>query len=88
LLLATPETLSQTALAEKLAAAADNKIVEDDMGPPHALAGFLAMDEAALRAYTGPGRLVTDNNAYFLPYSQETEQILQTMEAAVASRGS
>ena len=41
------------------------------------------MDEDELRAYTGDGDLVLDNNAYFLPHANETEMILAAMQARV-----
>jgi spermidine synthase len=80
LLLATQEPLTQEVLTAKLAAAATNQIVLDDLGSPTTIAADWVMDADALRAYAGEGRLVTDNNAFFLPHAEETPQILQMFE--------
>ena len=79
LLLATPQPATDAWLAEKLAAAQDNQVVTDDIGPALRLGSFLAMDEDELRQHTGEGSLVRDNNAYFSPHADETERILAAM---------
>lgn len=85
-LLATPQTLTEKYLQERLLAAAANVIVRDDIGPAPALANFLAMDEDELRDYTGTGEIVTDNDAYFLPYDDEAEKTMQAIQEALAKR--
>ncbi len=82
-LVATPQPLTEEVLAAALARAADNSTVLDDLGPPEVIRGYLAMDEEALAQYVGPGRLITDNNAFFLPSNAETQKIMATMQAAV-----
>ncbi len=66
-LVATPRPLTEEGLNTALAAAADNTIVRDDLGPPLAIVGYLALFEKGLGVYVGSGPLVTDNNAFFLP---------------------
>ncbi len=80
LLLATPEPLTPAILAAKLAAAANNQIVLDDLGAPAMIAKDRVMDADALRSYAGQGRLVTDDNAFFLPHDEDTAKILQMFE--------
>lgn len=79
LLLATPERLTEEALLAHLQAARDQPIVQDDLGPLDTIRADWIMDEAALRSYASAGAVVTDNNAYFLPYATDTQQILATM---------
>ena len=79
LLLATPERLTADELQERLQAAANNAIIADELGSPAQIAAYLAMDEDALAAYAGEGPLVTDDDAFFLPYAEETELIRQAM---------
>ncbi len=54
-----------------------------DIGPAPVLIAFLAMDEDELHQYVGDGRLVTDNDAYFLPHADETDQIMTAVRKAV-----
>lgn len=84
LLLATPERLTPEALQARLQAVADDAIVRDELGAPEQIAAYLAMDEAALAEYSRPGRIVTDNDAFFLPYADETEMIRQVILQAQA----
>ena len=86
LLLATPEPLTQERLAAKLVAAADNQIVIDDLGSAATIAKDWVMDADALRVYAGQGRLVTDNNAFFLPHAEDTAKILQMFAATQQER--
>jgi len=85
-LLATPEPLTQERLAAKLVAAADNQIVIDDLGSAATIAKDWVMDADALRVYAGQGRLVTDNNAFFLPHAEDTAKILQMFAATQQER--
>ncbi len=66
-LVATPQALTEDGLRTILAPAADNSIVQDDLGLPLVISNYLTMYEAGVAAYVGPGRVVTDNNAFFLP---------------------
>ena len=79
LLLATPYPLTEDALRAHLQAAAEMPIVNDDLGAVIAIREDWIMDEDTLRAYSGGGSLVTDNNAYFFPYTVDTERILNDM---------
>lgn len=80
LLLATPAPLTAADLAAKLAAAANNQIVLDDLGSAARITEDWVLDAEQLRTYAGQGRLVTDNNAFFLPHTEDTDQILQMFE--------
>jgi len=82
-LLSTPQRLTEEALMNTLIRSLDNQIVLDDLGSPWMILGYWAWDEDELMAYVGPGALVMDNNAFFLPSNAETERILATMQAAV-----
>ena len=64
---ATPERFTAASLEAALAEGAENSIVRDDLGPPHVIARYLVMSERDLARYLGAGRVVTDNNAYFMP---------------------
>ncbi|MEZ4861686.1 MAG: fused MFS/spermidine synthase [Caldilineaceae bacterium] len=79
LLLATPQRLTRADLQSALQAAAAHPQLNDDLGSVAAIAADWIMDEDALRTYAGPGALVTDDNAYFLPQSQDTARLLQMM---------
>lgn len=63
----TPERLTPSGLRRALETAAENPTVVDDLGPPRAIARYLVMGERVLERYVGEGRVVTDNNAYFMP---------------------
>ncbi len=54
-----------------------------DIGPAPLLIAFLAMDEEELDQYIGNGPLVTDNDAYFLPHADETDQIMTAVRKSV-----
>jgi spermidine synthase len=64
---ATPERFTAASLKAALAEGAENPIVWDHLGPPAVIAGYLLMSETELATYVGAGRVVTDNNAYFIP---------------------
>jgi spermidine synthase len=82
-LVATPQPLTEETLTTLLAHAGDNSIVQADLGSPAVIRGYLAMDEDTLGDYVGPGSLVTDNNAFFLPSNAETMKIMSTLQAVV-----
>jgi spermidine synthase len=81
-LVATPERLTEEALREALAPAAEDPYVRQDLGAPEVIEGYLAFDEEELAAYVGAGPVVTDNDAFFLPSSAETLDIMAEMEQA------
>jgi hypothetical protein len=39
-----------------------------------------------MHQYTGSGPIVTDNDAYFLPYDDDAERTLQVIQQALAKR--
>jgi len=82
-LVATPQPLTEETLTTLLAHAEDSSIVQGDLGSPAVIRGYLAMDVDQLGAYTGPGPLVTDDNAFFLPDNTETLKIMASLQAAV-----
>ncbi|MCD6289551.1 MAG: fused MFS/spermidine synthase [Anaerolineae bacterium] len=82
-LVVTPQRLTDDVLSAALARAADNEIVLDDLGSPETIRGYLAMDEDELAAYAGPGRLVTDDKAFFLPSNTDTQKIMMSMREAI-----
>jgi spermidine synthase len=87
LLVVTPERLTGERLAEQLRGVADNPIVLGDLGPPALLRAFWIMDEDALAGYAGPGPVVTDDHAFFLPDNTDTYRILDMMQALLARDG-
>ena len=86
-LVITRTPLTDASLRPLLKAAGQNQTVVDDLGPPPVIWRYWAMDEEALTAYTGPGPLVTDNNAFFFTTNRETNQIMDFMQTVVARRG-
>ncbi len=66
-IVATMEPLSTARLEAALAAGAENPNVLNDLGPPYVIAGYQEMSEGSMERWFGAGRLVTDNNAYFMP---------------------
>lgn len=81
-LVATPQRMTEERLTNALARAVDNQIVRDDLGPPDVILGYLVWDEDTLVTYVGPGPLVTDNNAFFLPSNAETRKFMAALQAA------
>jgi spermidine synthase len=80
-LVATAEPLAGDKLAEAITQAADNPTVLSDLGLPTTILNYMLLNEEALKTYVGPGPLVTDNNAFFLPNSEETEKIMADLQA-------
>jgi spermidine synthase len=66
-IVATMEPLSTARLEAALAAGATNPNVLNDLGPPSVIAQYQEMSEGNMERWFGAGRLVTDNNAYFMP---------------------
>ncbi|MYA33865.1 MAG: spermine synthase [Gemmatimonadales bacterium] len=64
---ATREPMSSAVMQSVLARAAANPIVVRDLGPPEAIAGYVAMAEGDLTRYIGRGPVITDNDAFFMP---------------------
>ncbi|MCZ0935000.1 MAG: fused MFS/spermidine synthase [Gemmatimonadetes bacterium] len=64
---ATREPMSSVVMQSVLTRAAANPIVVRDLGPPEAIAGYVAMAEADLTGYIGRGPVITDNDAFFMP---------------------
>jgi len=81
-LISTPQRLTEEMLTDMLAPAADNQIIRDDLGTPDTILSYLIWDENAITTYTGPGPVVTDNDAFFLPSNAETQKIMATLQAA------
>jgi spermidine synthase len=82
-LVVTQQPLTDEMLTTLLAHAEDSSIVQSDLGSPAVIRGYLAMDADKLGAYIGPGPLVTDDNAFFLPDNTETLKIMASLQAAV-----
>jgi spermidine synthase len=82
-LLATSQPLTEETLRDALARAAGDPFVRQDLGAPEEILGYLAFDQEALGAFLGPGPIVTDNDAFFLPSNAETPRILAALQAAV-----
>lgn len=66
-LVATAEPLTAAALQAALAQGAQDPTVVADLGPPAVIASYLVMSQPGLGRYVGGvGRVVTDDNAYFM----------------------
>jgi spermidine synthase len=81
-LVATPQELTEEDLMVTLIRNVDNQIIVDDLGSPFVIPHYWVWDEKELLIYAGPGPLVTDNDAFFLPSNAETEAIMATIQAA------
>ena len=64
---ATREPMSSVVMQSVLTRAAANPTVVRDLGPPEAIAGYVAMAEGDLTRYIGRGPVITDNDAFFMP---------------------
>jgi spermidine synthase len=82
LLLATPETVTDAYVEEKLQAIADNVAVLQDLGGPEQISRYWIMNSEQLREFAGPGDLVRDNDAFFLPINAETEALIRVIQTA------
>jgi hypothetical protein len=76
----TPEAVTPETLAALVTRAAENSFVQADLGLPSTLPTYLIMTEEELNGYVGPGPLVTDNNAFFLPSDVETMKIMADLQ--------
>ncbi len=82
LLLATPEPLTRDRLIDVLQNTPDNPAVTEDLGGPALIARHLIMDSGQFREFAGSGKLVRDNDAFFLPINAETSQLIKTIQLA------
>ena len=84
LLLATPEPLTRDDVMERFQAAQDNPVVVQDLGTPDQVARYWIMDAGQLRQFAGPGPVVRDDDAFFLPINAETQTLVQVIQLAAA----
>ena len=82
LLLATPENLTDAGLEDALQAAYDTPAVLQDLGDPDQLSRYRIMDAEQLREFSGPGELVRDDDAFFLPINADTKALIQIIQLA------
>jgi spermidine synthase len=82
LLLATPETVTDAYVGGKLQAVPDNVAVLQDLGGPEQISRYWIMNSEQLREFAGPGDLVRDNDAFFLPINAETERLVGIIQLA------
>jgi spermidine synthase len=82
LLLSTPERVTDTGLEEALQAVYENPAVLQDLGEPEQISRYWIMDAEQLREFAGPGELVQDNDAFFLPINAETKTLTQIIQLA------
>ena len=82
LLLATPAPLTKASLARSLASIDNESVIQSDLGLRDRK--YLVMENETLRGLptSGRGAVATDDNAFFLPYNEETERVRQVLEAA------
>ena len=64
---ATAEQWTPTRFAAALVEGGENANVLNDLGTPPVIARYLEMTDEDLERWFGAGRVVTDNNAYFMP---------------------
>jgi len=84
LLLATPEPLTRDDVMERFQAAQGDPAVLQDLGTPDQIARYWIMDAGQLRQFAGPGPLVRDDDAFFLPINAETQTLVQVIQLAAA----
>jgi spermidine synthase len=82
LLLATPEPVTRTSLAELFQGNIDNPAVIQDLGGPDQILRHLIMDSEQFHEFAGEGKLVKDNDAFFLPINAETSELIQVIQVA------
>ena len=82
LLLATPEPLTRTSHAELRPDTVNNPAVIQDLGRPGQISRHLIMDSEQFREFAGEGRLVKDNDAFFLPINDETSELIQIIQVS------
>ena len=82
LLLATPAKLTGADLEDALQAAHDTPAVLQDLGDPDQLSRYWIMDAEQLREFAGPGELVWDDDAFFLPINAEIKALIQIIQLA------
>ena len=84
LLLATPEPLTRDDVMERFQAAQGDPAVLEDLGTPDQIARYWIMNGDQLRQFAGPGPLVRDDDAFFLPINAETQTLVQVIQLAAA----
>jgi spermidine synthase len=82
LLLATPETVTDAYVEEKLQAIPDNVAALQDLGGPEQVSRYWIINSEQLREFAGQGDLVRDNDAFFLPINAETERLVGIIQLA------
>ncbi|MBE3145504.1 MAG: fused MFS/spermidine synthase, partial [Planctomycetes bacterium] len=82
LVLATPTRLTKAELEDKLKAVSSQPEVLKDLGDAARIERHWIMNSDQLQQFIGTGRLVTDNNAYFLPINSDMEQLTQMIQQA------
>jgi spermidine synthase len=85
MLLATPATLTQEALAVKLQAGALSPEVLQDLGDASQIARYWAFDAGYLHEFAGPGPVVQDATAFYVPGDgSETQDLVNLIQVATA----
>jgi spermidine synthase len=84
LMIATAQPLDRETLVRSLSTLATKPMAAADLGSPFQVFSYLIMDAEAFRAYTGPGPIVTDNNAFFLPDNDDNYRLLSMMQSLQA----
>jgi len=69
---------------EMVQAAQDDPAVLEDLGTPDQIPRYWIMDADQLRQFAGPGPLVRDDDAFFLPINAETQTLIQVIQLAAA----
>jgi spermidine synthase len=82
LVLATPTRLTKAELEDKLKTVSSQPEVLKDLGDVANIERYWIMNSDQLQQFVGTGRLVTDNNAYFLPINSDMEQLTQMIQQA------
>jgi spermidine synthase len=82
LLLATPEPLTAAALEEKLRSASTDGALREDLQGAQGVMRHWIMSADQLREFVGAGRIVRDNDAYFLPDNSEMESLIGVIQLA------
>ena len=82
LVLSTHYTLTLPLLEQKLQVTAAQPEVVQDLGDLKQIERYWIMNAGQLRQFTGPGTLVYDDNAHFLPINAEMQQLIQFIQDA------
>lgn len=82
LVLTTPSRLTKAELEDKLKTVSRQPEVLKDLGDVAHIERYWIMNSDQLQQFVGTGRLVTDNNAYFLPINTDMDQLTQMIQQA------